>query len=283
MTIALGVSLAVFYLVVFRLIASASTRLRRQTEALQSSADRDRHQATHDALTGLPNWVLLRDRLDQGLAAAARSDGEVALLLIDLDRFKEINDTLGHSYGDKLLCQVGPRLQSVLRDGDTVARLGGDEFAVLLPAVDGVGEAAGRRRAAPRVPAPALRRRRRGPRRRGQHRHRAVPVARHRHRGAAAQRRHRDVRGQGAQGRRRRLRARGARQHPGAALRARRPAPRAGRRRRAVPALPAQVSPWTASGSRVSRRCCAGSTRPRASSRRATSSRSPRAPASSCG
>jgi diguanylate cyclase (GGDEF)-like protein len=141
MTVALIASLTVFYLVVFRLIASASTRLRRQKEALQSSAERDRHQATHDALTGLPNWELLRDRLEQGLAAASRSDGEVALLLIDLDRFKEINDTLGHSYGDKLLCQVGPRLQSVLREGDTVARLGGDEFAVLLPLVDGVGEA----------------------------------------------------------------------------------------------------------------------------------------------
>src|SRR5688572_15427027 len=141
MTLALGVGLAVFYLVVFRLIASASTRLRGQAKALKASADRDRHQSTHDDLTGLPNWVLLRDRLDQGLAAAARSDGEVALLLIDLDRFKEINDSLGHSYGDKLLCQVGPRLQSVLRDGDTVARLGGDEFAVLLPAVDGVDEA----------------------------------------------------------------------------------------------------------------------------------------------
>ena len=124
MTVALGVSLAVFYLVVFRLIASASTRLRRQTEALQASADRDRHQSTHDALTGLPNWVLMQDRLDQGLAAASRSEGEVALLLIDLDRFKEINDSLGHSYGDKLLCQVGPRLRSVLRDGDTVGAPG---------------------------------------------------------------------------------------------------------------------------------------------------------------
>jgi diguanylate cyclase (GGDEF)-like protein len=141
MTIALGISLAVFYVVVFRLIASASTRLRRQTEALRTSAERDRHQATHDALTGLPNWELLRDRLDQGLAAAGRSAGEVAMLLIDLDRFKEINDSLGHTYGDKLLCQVGPRLRSVLREGDTVARLGGDEFAVLLPLVSGVAEA----------------------------------------------------------------------------------------------------------------------------------------------
>lgn len=141
MTITLGISLAVFYVVLFRLIASASGRMRRQAEALRTSADRDRHQATHDALTGLPNWVLLRDRLDQGLAMAARSHAEVALLLIDLDRFKEINDSLGHSYGDGLLTQVGPRLRSVLRDADTVGRLGGDEFAVLLPSVAGVGEA----------------------------------------------------------------------------------------------------------------------------------------------
>jgi diguanylate cyclase (GGDEF)-like protein len=141
LTITLLVGLAVFYGVLFRFIASASRRLERQGEELRHSADRDRHQATHDALTGLPNWELLRDRLAQGLAAATRSDGEIAMLLIDLDRFKEINDGLGHSYGDKLLCQVGPRLRSVLREGDTVARLGGDEFAVLLPSVDGVAEA----------------------------------------------------------------------------------------------------------------------------------------------
>jgi diguanylate cyclase (GGDEF)-like protein len=141
LTITLAAGLAVFYAVVFRLIASASTKLRRQARALRSSAERDRHQATHDTLTGLPNWVLLRDRLDQSLAAATRSADEVALLLIDLDRFKEINDTLGHSYGDKLLRQVGPRLESALREGDTVARLGGDEFAVLLPSVDGETEA----------------------------------------------------------------------------------------------------------------------------------------------
>jgi len=141
LVLTLAVGLAVFYGVLFRFIASASRRLQRQTEELRVSAVRDRHQATHDALTGLPNWELLRDRLEQGLAAATRSESEIALLLIDLDRFKEINDSLGHTYGDKLLCQVGPRLQSVLRDGDTVARLGGDEFAVLLPSVDGVAEA----------------------------------------------------------------------------------------------------------------------------------------------
>jgi diguanylate cyclase (GGDEF)-like protein len=141
LTISLAVGLALFYGVLFRFIASASRKLQRQTEELRSSAERDRHQATHDSLTGLPNWVLLRDRLERSLSAAARSSGEVALLLIDLDRFKEVNDTLGHTYGDKLLCQVGPRLRSVLRDGDTVARLGGDEFAVLLPTVDGVAEA----------------------------------------------------------------------------------------------------------------------------------------------
>jgi diguanylate cyclase (GGDEF)-like protein len=141
MTVALGVSLALFYAVMFRLIASASTRMRRQAQALQDSADHDRHQSTHDALTGLPNWVLMQDRLEQALGSASRTEGEIALLLIDLDRFKEINDSLGHSYGDKLLVQVGPRLRSVLRDMDTVGRLGGDEFAVLLPAVDGVAEA----------------------------------------------------------------------------------------------------------------------------------------------
>src|SRR3954467_7033758 len=141
LTLTLAVGLAVFYGVLFRFIASVSRRLQRQSEELRVSAVRDRHQATHDALTGLPNWELLRGRLEQGLTADVRSDGETALLLIDLDRFKEINDSLGHSYGDKLLTQVGPRLGSVLREGDTVARLGGDEFAVLLPFVEGVREA----------------------------------------------------------------------------------------------------------------------------------------------
>jgi diguanylate cyclase (GGDEF)-like protein len=134
-------SLAVFYGALFRIVSRASTRLRKQTQELRASVERDRHTATHDALTGLPNRILLLDRLDQSLAVAARSSTEVAVVLVDLDRFKEINDSLGHSYGDALLCQVAPRLAGVLRDGDTVARLGGDEFAVLLPAVEGVAGA----------------------------------------------------------------------------------------------------------------------------------------------
>ena len=141
LTVTLAVALAVFYAGLFRFVAGASHRLDRQTEALRASVDRNRHQATHDALTGLPNRALLLDRLEQALTAAFQTSGEVAVLLIDLDRFKEINDTLGHSYGGDLLRQVGPRLQSVLREGDTVARLGGDEFAVLLPVVEGEGEA----------------------------------------------------------------------------------------------------------------------------------------------
>jgi diguanylate cyclase (GGDEF)-like protein len=91
------------------------------------------HQALHDALTDLPNRVLLHDRLQQAIRAAERSRASVALLVMDLDRFKEVNDTFGHHTGDQLLQQLGQRLGSVLRASDTIARLGGDEFAVLLP------------------------------------------------------------------------------------------------------------------------------------------------------
>ena len=134
-------SLAGLYLALFRLVAAASRRLARQTEELRASADRNKHQATHDALTGMPNRTLFRDRVDTALANSRRTQAKVAVMLLDLDRFKEINDTLGHTYGDALLRQIGPRLRSVLREGDTVARLGGDEFAVLLPTVDDEAEA----------------------------------------------------------------------------------------------------------------------------------------------
>ncbi|HEY3057822.1 MAG TPA: EAL domain-containing protein [Chloroflexota bacterium] len=91
------------------------------------------HQALHDALTGLPNRLLLHDRLERAIVSARRDQASVALLVMDLDRFKEVNDTLGHHFGDLLLCELGVRLRSALREVDTVARLGGDEFAVLLP------------------------------------------------------------------------------------------------------------------------------------------------------
>lgn len=93
------------------------------------------HQALHDALTELPNRVLLMDRLKQAIDVARRDGKPLALLLLDLDRFKEVNDTLGHQVGDVLLREVAQRLPSKLRKTDTVARIGGDEFALLLPAV----------------------------------------------------------------------------------------------------------------------------------------------------
>lgn len=91
------------------------------------------HMAYYDTLTDLPNRTLLRDRLQKAILTASYQNKAVALLLIDLDRFREINDTLGHHRGDVLLQQIGPRLSAALRDSDSIARLGGDEFAVILP------------------------------------------------------------------------------------------------------------------------------------------------------
>ncbi len=110
-------------------------RVIKRTRELAEANRELQHQALHDGLTELPNRALLSDRLQQGTRAAKREHNALALIIMDLDRFKEINDTLGHHYGDLLLQQVAVRMRSVLRDSDTVARLGGDEFAVLLPNV----------------------------------------------------------------------------------------------------------------------------------------------------
>ena len=98
------------------------------------------HKALHDDLTGLPNRGLLRAHLQELLALQRRDGGELALLMLDLDRFKKINDTYGHAAGDVVLRTTGKRLRETLRESDLVARLGGDEFAVILPGT-GAGEA----------------------------------------------------------------------------------------------------------------------------------------------
>ena len=101
------------------------------TERIEAQ-ERLHHLAHHDALTGLPNRVLLQDRLEQAIARSRWRERKVAVLFIDLDRFKVINDTLGHDAGDELLKAMAQRLNECIREGDTVARLGGDEFAVVL-------------------------------------------------------------------------------------------------------------------------------------------------------
>ena len=98
-------------------------------------AERIAYQANHDALTGLPNRNLLNDRIAQALAQARRTDQHVAILFLDLDGFKFVNDSYGHAFGDALLRTIAARLGVVVRESDTIARLGGDEFVILLPSL----------------------------------------------------------------------------------------------------------------------------------------------------
>lgn len=107
-------------------------RLRRASSALQASQDQAQYLAFHDTLTGLPNRALFEDRLRRALLTASHDTARVALLYLDIDRFKHVNDTLGHPAGDELVRQTARRLQQTIREVDTVARLGGDEFALIV-------------------------------------------------------------------------------------------------------------------------------------------------------
>src|SRR6185312_7300123 len=123
---ALGIGLVLALLVV----------VHRHRRAWMRQAAQHEYAALHDALTGLPNRTLFTQRLAQALQTGLAGGHPLAVMVLDLDRFKEVNDTLGHHFGDELLQQVAERVSEVLRDSDTVARLAGDEFAVLLPSSD---------------------------------------------------------------------------------------------------------------------------------------------------
>jgi diguanylate cyclase (GGDEF)-like protein len=133
--LALLLGLALIFAVLF--LNSASSKLRSQADTLRRHARETEYIAQHDGLTGLPNRMLLRDRAHQAILFQARRRGQMALLVMDVDGFKEVNDTLGHNGGDQLLREIATRIRGTLREGDTAARLGGDEFAVMLPEVSG--------------------------------------------------------------------------------------------------------------------------------------------------
>ena len=126
--VVLVIGLNLLYIALFGVMMRSSRRLRQRAEEQE-------HLALHDVLTGLANRALFRDRVKQALRVAEREQQTVAVLLMDLDRFKEINDTLGHHHGDIVLQETARRLQATLRETDTIARLGGDEFAMVLPHV----------------------------------------------------------------------------------------------------------------------------------------------------
>ena len=119
-------ALILLFVVLTPILRRVTRRVRRQMEEIE-------YRALYDELTGLPNRTLLRDRIEQAILGARRENGHAAVILLDVDRFKEVNDTLGHETGDQLLLELGGRLRDRLRASETVARLGGDEFGILLP------------------------------------------------------------------------------------------------------------------------------------------------------
>jgi diguanylate cyclase (GGDEF)-like protein len=135
--ISIGVMLYYFYIVNYKNFILKQNKILEdsvedKTKELKEKSEVLKHQAEHDALTMLPNRLLFFDRLKQAIKHAKRRDKNVSVLFLDLDRFKDVNDTYGHEAGDKLLKRVTTRLQKCVRDEDTVARLGGDEFTIIL-------------------------------------------------------------------------------------------------------------------------------------------------------
>ena len=118
-----------------------ASELEHEVSERKLAEQRMSHMATHDELTGLANRALLMDRLNQAIASAERSPALLAVLFIDLDKFKHINDTLGHDIGDEVLRQVAAKISNLLRKSDTLCRLGGDEFVLLLPAIKAAQDA----------------------------------------------------------------------------------------------------------------------------------------------
>ncbi|MEM8570040.1 MAG: EAL domain-containing protein [Pseudomonadota bacterium] len=138
---AIAPGIAISILALMALIVWLVRRLQRALTQIRENKAEVQHLAFHDVLTGLPNRALFDDRLDQALALVRRGEGHIALHYIDLDRFKYVNDTFGHTAGDELIRDVGRRLTGITRESDTVARLGGDEFVILQTGVRGVGSA----------------------------------------------------------------------------------------------------------------------------------------------
>jgi diguanylate cyclase (GGDEF)-like protein len=134
--------LGTLYLFLFLLVRKADRIIARQVREQEEKEDQVRHQAYHDALTGLPNRAYFSDQLNQSITLSARHGHASALMFIDLDRFKAVNDNLGHDVGDMLLKVVSERIHTCLRSSDILFRIGGDEFTVILPVITEPEEAA---------------------------------------------------------------------------------------------------------------------------------------------